>query len=142
MPLPTDSRRHPDSGRDRMPRTRRTRYAVAAAMVFMLIMPGVAGAMPAPAPRAGPIDCRATATKLGDEITVTFWLRTTRAHRFWTIRIWDNQTRIVSTTRQTNARGDIRVRAATRNQRGRDVFRFRATNSPSASFCSVGDLRV
>ena len=39
----------------------------------------------------------------------------TRAHRFWTIRIWDNQTRILSTTRQTNARGDIRVRAATRN---------------------------
>ena len=140
MPLPTDSRRHPDSGRDRMPRTRRTRCAVAAAMVFMLIMPGVAGAMPAP--RAGPIDCRATATKLGDEITVTFWLRTTRAHRFWRIRIWDNQIRIVATTRQTNARGDIRVRAATRNQRGRDVFRFRATNSPSASFCSVGDLRV
>lgn len=121
--------------------THRNSVVIAAALAIILIVPSVGGAAPGPEPRGGGVSCRARATKLGDEITVTFWLRTGRADRRWLIRIWDNDELLIVRARITNAAGNIRVRVGAENLPHRDVFRFRATTRGGAS-CRVDDLRV
>jgi hypothetical protein len=125
-----------------MVRSHQIRYAIVAAAAMVLLMPSLGAAVPMDMAGGGAFRCRASATRLGDEITITFWLRTAHADRHWRIRIWDNDVLIYNKTKTTNAMGGIRVRAGTQNLPGRDVFRFRAANRPSGSVCSVRDLRV
>jgi hypothetical protein len=116
------------------------RWAIALAVSIAMLLPGVGSASPGAA-RRGEVHCRAQATKLGDEITVTFWLSGAHPHRRSRIRIWQNDELLASRTRVTNARGSIRVQAGAENLPHTDVFRFRAVNEPSGSSCAVVDLR-
>lgn len=125
-----------------MPRTHRVWLATAITMVLTLFVPTASGATPGGEPRAGAFTCRASATKLGDEITLTFSLRTGHAGRHWQVRIWHNDMLLLSRDRVTGAAGNIRVRAGAENLPRRDVFRFRAMHEASGSVCRVTELRV
>ena len=125
-----------------MQRTRRLWMIISIAMMVVLFVPTAVRARPTSEPRTGAFSCRASATKLGDEITVTFSLRTGIAGRHWQIRIWDNDILLLSRDRVTSAAGNIRVRAGAENLPHRDVFRFRAVHQSSGSVCRVTDLRV
>jgi hypothetical protein len=125
-----------------MQRTRRLQIIICIATMVVLFAPTVGGANPTGHSRTGAFSCRASATKLGDEITVTFSLRTGTAGRHWQIRIWDNDILLLTRDRVTSASGMIRVRAGAENLPHRDVFRFRALHEPSGSVCRVTDLRV
>jgi hypothetical protein len=125
-----------------MQRTHWLWFVATVAMVVVLLAPTAGGAMTMDSREGGAFSCRARATKLGDEITITFWLNTTHAGRRWQIRVWDNGVLLLSRTRVTGANGNIRVRAGTQNLPHQDVFRFRATSKGSGSSCRVDDLRV
>lgn len=125
-----------------MQRTHRVWLVITVTMLVTLSAPIAAGAMPEGEPKAGAFTCRASATRLGDEITLTFSLRTGRAGRHWQIRIWGNDLRLFSRDRVTSASGNIRVRIGAEDMPGRDVFRFRASHETSGSVCRVDDLRV
>ncbi|HEY6566912.1 MAG TPA: hypothetical protein VI341_05260 [Actinomycetota bacterium] len=125
-----------------MQRTHRLWIVIIIAMMVAILAPTPGGARPSGEPRDGAFTCRASATKLGDEITVTFTLRTGTAGRRWQIRIWDNDVRLLSRERVTNEAGNITVRAGAENLPHQDVFRFRATHASRGSVCRVTDLRV
>ena len=121
---------------------RRVPRAMAIALVVLILVPTVGQAVSAPERRGGAITCRARASRLADEITVTFWLNSPHAHRRWLIRIWDRAERVYSEVNRTDFRGKIRVRTVAANQRGRDIFRFNALDLVSGDVCKVEDLRL
>ena len=123
-----------------MRNTAKMGWVVTLAMATALLVPTVSTAGPGVA-RSG-VHCRAQATRLGDEITVTFWLRGARAHREWRIRIWHDDRLAASASRVTTAVGSARVRVGVENLPGVDVFRFRAVHPSSGSRCVIDDLRV
>ena len=81
--------------------------------------------------------CRLRAVRLGDEITVTFWLNSTIAGREWRIRIRQNAETILSTIRRTNAEGNLRVETVTANRAGRDAFLGKARDLVAGGLCRV-----
>jgi hypothetical protein len=121
---------------------RRIPRAMAVALVVLMLVPAVNRAVAAPQRRGTAIACRARASRLAGEITVTFWLNSPHAHRRWLIRIWDRAERVYSDVSRTDFRGKIRVRTVAANQRGRDIFRFNALDLVSGDVCKVDDLRL
>jgi hypothetical protein len=81
--------------------------------------------------------CRLRAARLGDEITVTFWLNSTIARRGWRIRIRQNDETILSTIRRTNAEGNLRVETVTANRAGPDAFLGKARDLVTGGLCRV-----
>lgn len=124
-----------------MPIARAISLVVGASLSVALVAGGVSQAVQ-PVPGGGGVRCRAQATKLGDEITATFWLRGARPHRAWMVRIWHDEALASSVTRVTNPHGRFRVRVGVENLPGRDVFRFRAVDRPRRSSCAIRDLIV
>lgn len=121
---------------------RRVRRLMAIALVVVVLSPSATQAVPGHDRRGGTVSCRARASRLADEITVTFWLTSAHPHRRWLIRIWDRAERIYAEVARTDARGKIRAHTIAVNQRGRDIFRFNALDLVSGAVCKVDDLRL
>jgi hypothetical protein len=118
-------------------------FAVAALTLALLVPSLSAGAVQqrtgrrAGEQRSQQFHCRMAATRLGGEITVTFWLNTRIAHRDWRIRFWDNGEQVFSAVRTTNLDGNLRVRETIPNLRGRDELRGKARDLIVGTVCDV-----
>jgi hypothetical protein len=73
------------------------------------------------------------------EITLTFALLSNRAHHDWRIRIWDEGDLVRRQVRRTDADGELRVRAVTRDRPGHDHLTAKARDlTNGVSVCAVG----
>ena len=88
---------------------------------------------------AGDLDyrCKLVATRLGEQITVTYRLRTNQPHDDWRVRLLHEGERIFSRVRTTNAAGRIKVVRVVRNLTGRDALEARSRHLETGSICKV-----
>jgi hypothetical protein len=86
--------------------------------------------------------CRLQATKLGDQITITFTVNAQFPRHDWRIRIWDEDQLVYRKVRRTNADGNIKVVTVTDDRKERDHLEAKARDiTDGAPTCSV-DLDV
>ncbi|MGZ8602390.1 MAG: hypothetical protein ACXWXN_07735 [Actinomycetota bacterium] len=107
---------------------------VAAMAAGSLIGPATASA---DGPRGLDYQCRLVATKLGEEIAVTFRLQTNLAHDRWRVRLYHEDELTFSKVRTTNAQGNLRVVRIEPNLPGRDDLAARARHLESGTTCEV-----
>lgn len=85
--------------------------------------------------------CRLRAVRLGDDISVTFWLNSEIAGREWRVTILQDGIVILSTIRRTNPMGNLRVDTITTNLPGRDSIVGKTRDRVSGDLCRV-ELQV
>ena len=85
--------------------------------------------------------CRLRAVRIGEDISVTFWLNSEIADREWRVRILQDGAVILSTIRRTNPMGNFRVDTITTNLPGRDTFVGKARDRLAGDLCRV-ELQV
>ena len=128
----------PEPGRSTAGTIRRA--SVGAVVVAALIVPTAAGAAPARhgGHRRDPrFECNLSVTRLGDDLNVTFLMRSQVAHQTWHVRLWDNDIRFFSKDRTTNHDGKFKVVRPTENQHGHDLIRARAVSVETEKVCAV-----
>jgi hypothetical protein len=81
--------------------------------------------------------CRLVSTKLGEEITLSFRLRTNAPRQVWRVRLYHEGERIFSKLRRTNGVGNLRVVRVVPNEPGRDEVAARARHRASGTLCDV-----
>lgn len=81
--------------------------------------------------------CRLIATDHGDDVTLSFRLRTNEPRGDWRIRMVHEGERIVSKARATNAAGDLKVRRRILDTPGRDDVIGRARHRVTGAICEV-----
>jgi hypothetical protein len=86
--------------------------------------------------------CRLQATKLGDEITITFTVNAQFPRHDWRIRIWDQDDLVYRRVRRTNAEGNIKVVTATDDRRKRDHLEAKARDITDGTPACTVDLDV
>ncbi len=110
---------------------------------ILLVAAMAAGSVTGPAtasadgPRGLDYQCRLVATKLGEEIAVTFRLQTNHARDRWRVRLYHEDELIFSKVRTTNAQGNLRVVRIEPNLPGRDDLATRARHLESGTTCEV-----
>lgn len=111
---------------------------VVVAVVWAIVLP--AGPSSANEPDGGrglDFRCRLIATKLGEEITVTFRLRTNQPRDDWRVRLFHEGERFFSKVRTTNAVGRLRVVRVVPNLAGRDDLAAVARHLETGRTCKV-----
>ena len=88
-------------------------------------------------PRGLEYNCRLVAAKLGEEITLTFRLRTDGARDTWRIRLFHEGELVFSKPRLTNAEGNVKVVRIEPNLAGIDDFGARARHLETGELCRV-----
>lgn len=105
-------------------------------MLVALLVVAVGHPLPAV---AGDLDyrCRLGATRLGEQITVTYRLRTNQPHDDWRVRLFHEGERIFSRVRTTNAAGRIKVVRVVPNLAGPDDLSARSRHLETGRICKV-----
>ena len=111
------------------------RLALACLVASMLAPSGLASS----AERPGGLEysCRLVATKLGEEITLTFRLRTDGAGDAWRVRLFHDDELVFSKRRVTNVEGNLKVVRIEPNLAGVDAFEGRARHLETGEVCRV-----
>ena len=120
---------------------RRPLYGPSAVMLAVVIVCAAIQSAPAAAlterPRGLIFRCRLVATDHGDDIALSFRLRTNESRGHWRIRMFHEGERIVSKARATSAAGDLNVRRSVPDKRGRDDVIGRARHLATGAVCEV-----
>lgn len=110
-------------------------------LLTLLVAVTSAGALAA---SASPADTRAlvyrctlSSTDEGDDIRLTFRLRTNEARREWRVRLFREGERVYSRVRTTNAAGDLKVVRTVDDLPGPDDVRARARELDRWTICEV-----
>jgi hypothetical protein len=119
------------------PRPGVLRRGLALACLTVSLVAPQAVATGADAPQELEYNCRLVATKLGDEITLTFRLRTDGAGDAWRVRLLHDDELIFSKLRVTNAEGNLKVVRVEPNLTGVDAFEGRARHVETGTICEV-----
>ena len=106
-------------------------------LVTALMAAGPIGAVTAAGPLGLVYRCRSVVTKLGDEITVSFRIRTNRARDDWRVRLFHEGDLVFSRIRTTNADGNLKVVRVVPNLRARDDFVARGRRLETGTICEV-----
>jgi hypothetical protein len=96
-----------------------------------------AGSVQASTDRGLVYRCRLVSTKLGEEITLSFRLRTNAPRQVWRVRLYHEGERVFSKLRRTNGVGNLRVVRVVPNVPGRDEVAARARHRASGTLCDV-----
>jgi hypothetical protein len=112
---------------------------VAPSMLLIVVLVGVGPTAPTATATAHRLvyRCRLIATKLGEEITVTYRLRTDRARDEWRVRLYHEGDLIYSKVRSTNADGNLKVVRVVENMPARDDLVGRARHLGTDRICEV-----
>ena len=116
-------------------RAARRGLALACLVASMLVPHGVASGVDRPGGLG--YSCRLVATKLGEEITLTFRLRTDGAGDAWRVRLFHDDELVFSKRRVTNAEGNLKVVRIEPNLAGVDAFEGRARHLETGEVCRV-----
>jgi hypothetical protein len=108
-----------------------------ACLVGSLLVAHGTGSGTAGEPRGLVYNCRLVATKLGEEITLTFRLHTDGARDTWRIRLFHEGDLVFSKPRLTNAEGNIKVVRIEPNLAGIDDFEAQARHLETGDLCRV-----
>jgi hypothetical protein len=82
--------------------------------------------------------CRLRATKLGDQITVTFTVNAQFPRHEWRIRIWHGNELVYHKVRRTNAEGNTKAVTVVDDRPGPDRFEAKARDlTDGAPSCAV-----
>ena len=108
---------------------------LACVVASMLAPHGVASG--SDGPRGFEYSCRLIATKLGEEITLTFRLRTDGAGDTWRVRLFHDGDLVFSKRRVTNAEGNLKVVRIEPNLAGVDAFEGRARHLETGEVCAL-----
>lgn len=120
-----------------VPHTRRRwlRGVTALALAAVLCLP--AAGVRATQDRGLVYRCRLVSTKLGEEITLSFRLRTNGPRQVWRVRLYHDGELVFSKLRRTNGIGNLRVTRVVPNLPGRDEVAAKARHRASGTLCDV-----
>lgn len=118
------------------PSTRGWLRAIAALFLVAVLSLPAAGVQ-ASSDRGLVYRCRLVSTKLGEEITLSFRLRTNAPRQAWRIRMYHDGELVFSKRRRTNGAGNLRVVRAVPNLPGPDEVAAKARHRASNTLCDV-----
>lgn len=110
---------------------------VTAACLWGLLMPGTPVEAADEQPRGLIYRCRLVATDRGDDITLSFRLRTNEPRGDWRIRIFHEREPILLKVRHTDAGGDLKVRRTVLDAPRRHEVIARARHLATGAVCKI-----
>lgn len=110
---------------------------VVAAGICGFLAPGLPVRAAGEQPRGLIYRCRLVATDRGDDITLSFRLRTNEPRAEWRIRMFHERERVFFKVRSTDAGGDLKVRRTVPDAPRRHEVIARARHLATGAVCEV-----